>query len=437
VSQAFRPYIHPILQIRILYPSGWGVIERRPGFSIYVPHNNSVCYPSAVFTTLGMIKSPGGFQQFVSEQTNDLKQKGFMIIDSKTTTIDGNIAHSIISIVNGQNHRRLFGYNCATDRLIDRKIMDVYSIIANEAFIFQFDAALPDYSHYLDVIKNIYQSINFKLTTSINNKFWPVGIRMSVPPSDIVVDPLTDKLYVSADKVYVIEAYTGVGVGNITTGGYLDHLAINQITNTIYASSSEDGKVYVIDGYTNKLKSYFGSSHNIGSIAVDPNAGSIGSLIFVTNEINGTVSVIDGTTLEVKGNVAVGELPSSIAVDTITKRVYIANTRSNSVSVLDYVIYDNRTAKFEKIENIPVGLFPTSIVVDSNTGRVYVANSGINTVSVIDYDNRTGKFEKIEDIPVDLFPTLLSINPENAHTTLTLLELCPLKCSVCIVSRLI
>jgi YVTN family beta-propeller protein len=406
----YKAYDHPILKIHLLYPSDWKIVGKPTGLVTYLPvHNNLDCYPNAILTVIALHKLP--LDQLASEQADDLKQRQFVIIDSKATTIHGNRAYSITSIANSEDHRKAFGYSCFGDKHIDRKITQIYVIIANKGFIFQYDASLQEYSRYWAVIETIIDSMKFEIKKA--NIGIQSGIIMNVPPSDIVINPVTNRLYVTADKVYVIDGKSNTVIANITTGGYLNNLAVNQITNTIYASSSQDGKVYVIDGYTNKVKSYFNSSHNIGEIGVDVNAGSIGSLIFVINNVKGTVSVIDGTTHVLIKEIPVGRSPSDIAIDSLTKRAYVANTENNTISVIDYVIYNNRTAKFEKIDDIRVGLFPTSIVANSNTNRVYVANSGIDSISVIGYVNRTAKFEKIDDIRVGLFPNSVAINPNN------------------------
>jgi YVTN family beta-propeller protein len=56
--------------------------------------------------------------------------------------------------------------------------------------------------------------------------------------------------------------------------------------------------------------------------------------------------------------------------------VYVANSISNTVSVID--------AKQDKVvANVTVDKSPNGIAIDSNTGKVYVANLNSDTVSVI------------------------------------------------------
>jgi YVTN family beta-propeller protein len=75
--------------------------------------------------------------------------------------------------------------------------------------------------------------------------------------------------------------------------------------------------------------------------------------------------------------VDVGDLPSAIAVDSTSNSVYVANSDSDTVSVISG---ENNT----KIgEDIPVGEQPTTIATNEDTNATYVVNTASNSVSVI------------------------------------------------------
>jgi len=76
--------------------------------------------------------------------------------------------------------------------------------------------------------------------------------------------------------------------------------------------------------------------------------------------------------------IAVGKGLNGIGVGEIQHKVYVANSRDNTVSVIN-------STNDKKIGNdIQLGSSPNGIGVDSSGGKVYVANSGDNTISVID-----------------------------------------------------
>ena len=57
--------------------------------------------------------------------------------------------------------------------------------------------------------------------------------------------------------------------------------------------------------------------------------------IYVSNQLDNTVSVIDGATHKIVATVRVGVSPAQMAVSPDRQSVYIANTGSNTVSVLN------------------------------------------------------------------------------------------------------
>jgi YVTN family beta-propeller protein len=75
-------------------------------------------------------------------------------------------------------------------------------------------------------------------------------------------------------------------------------------------------------------------------------------------------------------SIAVGATPSAMAVNAATGQVYVANTGSGTVSVINGVT-NMVTA------TVPVGMQPEAVAVNAVTGQVYVVNFG-DTVSVID-----------------------------------------------------
>jgi serine/threonine protein kinase, bacterial len=89
--------------------------------------------------------------------------------------------------------------------------------------------------------------------------------------------------------------------------------------------------------------------------------------------------------------IPVGDDPAGIAVDTAAHIVYVANSGSDTVSVISEAT-DTVTA------TISVGDYPAGMAVDPNTGTVWVANYDDGTVSVIDEATNT----VIDTINVDI-----------------------------------
>jgi YVTN family beta-propeller protein len=102
-------------------------------------------------------------------------------------------------------------------------------------------------------------------------------------------------------------------------------------------------------------------------------------------------SIANRTKVLTSAQIEVGDMP--IEIYTTAEATYVANFRSNTVSVIDS---DTNTV----IKNITVGDRPRFIDALAG-GSVYVANSGSNTVSVINPANNT----VIKNIKVEVSPS--------------------------------
>ena len=106
---------------------------------------------------------------------------------------------------------------------------------------------------------------------------------------------------------------------------------------------------------------------------------------YVSNGASNTVSVLDLVYLRPDRTLLVGTQPTGMAVNPKRNEVYVVNTGTaegtGSVSVID-------TDANQVAATIPVHKLPYFIDVDAAGERAYVANSGSNTVSVIDLGRR-------------------------------------------------
>ena len=106
---------------------------------------------------------------------------------------------------------------------------------------------------------------------------------------------------------------------------------------------------------------------------------------YVSNGAANTVSVLDLVYLRQDRTLQVGVNPSGLAVNPVRNEVYVVNTgtpaTSGSVTVID-------SAANRVVATIPVHKLPYFISVDPTGHRAFVANSGSNTVSILDLDHR-------------------------------------------------
>jgi YVTN family beta-propeller protein len=100
------------------------------------------------------------------------------------------------------------------------------------------------------------------------------------------------------------------------------------------------------------------------SVAVNP----VTRKIYVTNysQKSYSLTVIDGNTLKVKKTISLGQVPTYVAVNSKTNRVYVSNLFQRLIHVVD-------GATDEVIEPIMIGPGAQGLAVDETTNTLYVA----------------------------------------------------------------
>ena len=107
-------------------------------------------------------------------------------------------------------------------------------------------------------------------------------------------------------------------------------------------------------------------------IAVNPNT----NMIYVGNSLSSTVSVINGYHDNVLANIPVSSTPVAIAVNPVKNIIYVA--QPGSISLIDG---KNNTL----MTTIPIDVdSPLSIAVNPTTDRIYIADDHLKKISVID-----------------------------------------------------
>ncbi|MCK4404588.1 MAG: beta-propeller fold lactonase family protein [candidate division Zixibacteria bacterium] len=129
-----------------------------------------------------------------------------------------------------------------------------------------------------------------------------------------------------------------------------------------------------------------------------------GTRIYVTNSASNDVSVIDVETNDVVTIIPVGQTPWGIAVSPDGSKVYVANKNDNTLFTIN-------TVSNTVIDTIPVGSNPWGIAINPSGTKAYVANSGSGTVSVLDIASQT----IIGTVTVGSSPHWLTFTPDGRH----------------------
>jgi YVTN family beta-propeller protein len=147
--------------------------------------------------------------------------------------------------------------------------------------------------------------------------------------------------------------------------------------NKLY-SANANGTVSVIDARNHVVN----GTINVGGAPVYATVSSDSQFVYVVNG-GGFVSVINTATdaLHTTPSVTVGTAPTFAFFDARLQRLYVPNSGSNSLSIINV---DRLSATgFLTVTNVPVGTAPKYATALPDGSKVYVSNSGSNTVTVI------------------------------------------------------
>jgi YVTN family beta-propeller protein len=140
----------------------------------------------------------------------------------------------------------------------------------------------------------------------------------------IAVNLVTNKAYVGGTGVTVIDGVTNVA-SKITAVAGQTAIAVNPLTNGIYATDTGSGDLMVIDGATNAV-----SNVPVGPFPTGLAVNQTTNQVFVSSQNDENLTVIDGTTNAVAASLSTGGAASGaiqgyaeIALNPVSNNVYI------------------------------------------------------------------------------------------------------------------
>lgn len=229
----------------------------------------------------------------------------------------------------------------------------------------------------------------------------------------VAVNVLTNRIYASACssgacKIAVIDGrkdtlMTDIPIASGDAVG-LQGLAVNPVTNRIYASDGDNGEYIAIDGQTNTIITQVIVPSTPGGIAVNPKANRI---YIVGVGFPGLVMVYDGAT-----NTQVASIPEDFGVENVAvnfrlDRAYV--TDQDTVIVVD-------GAANQEVARVPAGPFANGVDVNLLNNKVYVTNSSGGSVTII--DGNTNQVLQTLPIPAT-FPDSVAVDLANGLTYVT------------------
>lgn len=167
------------------------------------------------------------------------------------------------------------------------------------------------------------------------------------------------------NEVYGVEATVNVGPSPVG-------VAFDGSNGYLYVSNSQGDNVTVLNGATEKVVTNIAVGANPAGVAYDSNNGNV----YVVNSMEDSVSVISSADI-VSANFSVPYEPTGIAYDSTSHDLYITEQAANTTAVY------SPTSTVAPLATLTVGLQPIAAVYDPDNNEVYVANSNSSNVSVI------------------------------------------------------
>jgi len=227
---------------------------------------------------------------------------------------------------------------------------------------------------------------------------------VGVSPGPVVQLPSGGNVYVANQGDNSISVYDPSVSGIVATitpaGGHTNPIFLvasadgNYVFVVIQGNGSGPGALDIICTQTNTIGC--AQANTIGAsvpLGVSPTFGYLDThlnRLYVTNSGSNTVSVFDvsNVTLGVNpaiptlGTVNVGSGPVSVTALPNGLSVYVANSISNDVSVVN-------SNNLSVVATVPVGQSPVFIASEPTSTKVYTANAGSGTVGIIQTSNNT------------------------------------------------
>jgi len=251
---------------------------------------------------------------------------------------------------------------------------------------------------------------------TINLPFDPLGNAAG----SVAVTPDGTKVFVAdekAKKIYIIDAESRTVAGTYPSSGVLQGppggLAVNPAGTRLYVSISDSTTVQVVELSDYTSRSVILDNNGPQGIVISPDGASA----YVTMSSSNVVGKFDANTTLPSGSTPVTNIvvssdafsgPAGIAVNSTGSKLFVANSLSSSVAVVNTT--DNTYS------TVAVDTGPFGVAVAGN--KVFVASqSGTGDVNTIDASVTPPV--RTADVPVAAKPLAIAITPDGVQAFVT------------------
>lgn len=195
---------------------------------------------------------------------------------------------------------------------------------------------------------------------------------------EVQVDEAADKAYVTVfggrdasvpGTVWVIDGATDKIEGEIAdVGAGISGLVVDAAGGKLYLTSMFANEVITVDSKTRAVTNRFPSG---GEAPINISLDAAGQRLFVANQKSGTITVLDAASGKQLASVATGEGTLDVEYNAGNGLIYVAARNASTVSVIDGKTYG-------VVATLKTGTYPQTIVVDAATRNVYISSKANN-----------------------------------------------------------
>lgn len=277
-------------------------------------------------------------------------------------------------------------YDTNTDKLIDTITVGTFPYSVDSNLFNDRIYVTNRGSNDVTVIDGSTNSIIDNITVGLS----PIQVR--VDPSNNWVYVAN----IDSNSVSVIDGITNKVINTIHGIHSPYGIGINPISEKIYVSNIANSTVTVLDKRISNNFTVL-QNIDVGKAPSGIDIDTKRNLIFVTNFLSNSLSVINGTNDSLIKTIAVGKSPVGVKTNPLSGKAYVSNTESSSVSVINETNLNKikniqvNPSTFDGLENYPYVIpnnvaFPliaSFIGIDPVSNLIYVTNTASNSISLI------------------------------------------------------
>ena len=267
----------------------------------------------------------------VDEYTNTI----YVVTNNGTlSVVDGWTNKVKSSFIFDTTNNGVYGI-CTQDMVYSKKTGKLYVSNCGN----QIDVIDPKRQKVLSTIPDdnaTFLAINQRTNTIYASQYWDGTVWAIDGDSDQVVHTITG----AGQPAVPDDCYLPANNDCTNQSSGLDHVAVDEDLNRVYVVGTNDGRFVTIDSRTNKVI----DTKFIGTNQYNVAADSFSHAVYSFSDLTDTLAIIDGTTDKlVTDNIlignqpsppgclsgsspctSIGDLPSGIAVNPVTRKIYIA-----------------------------------------------------------------------------------------------------------------